>query len=118
MEVGAAVRLPVHHLQKEAVAACVVQSLAAEARAVNAGAAVEGVHAKAGIVRNGGELRRLHDGLGLQKRVLREGLTRLLHLDLHAEVGLRHDLHAEIAQNGAHFRELLRVLRCQNKFHR
>ena len=30
----------------------------------------------------------------------------------------RHDLHAELAKNGAHFLQFLGVLRCQNKFHR
>ena len=112
MEVGAAVGLPVHHLQKKTVAADVVQPLAAKARAVNAGAAVQRVDAQSRIVRNGGQLRRLNDGLGLEKRILGKGLARFLHLDLYAEVGLRHDLHAELAQNSAHFLQFLGVLRC------
>ena len=95
-----------------------VQPLAAKARAVNARAAVQRVDAQSRIVRDGGQLRRLHDGLGLEKRILGKGLARFLHLDLYAEVGLRHDLHAELAQNSAHFLQFLGVLRCQNKFHR
>lgn len=57
VEVGAAVGLTVHHLQKKTVAAGVIQPLAAKARAVNAGAAVQRVDAQARIVRDGGQLR-------------------------------------------------------------
>src|SRR5574344_2001787 len=117
MKTGAAVGLPLHHLKKEHIAPPVVQSLAAEARAVDAGSAVERVNAQTRIVCDGRKPRRLHHGLRLEQRVLGKGLAGLLDLALHAELCFGNDLHAETGEHLFQLLQLFHILCSQDKFH-
>ena len=97
-------------LQQQGIPALVVQSLAAIPGGIHAGAAVEGVHAQAGIVGNGRELRQLADGLGLQHGILCEGAPGLLHVHSDPQLLGTYYLHAELAQNGPHFPDLIGIM--------
>ena len=97
-------------LQQQGIPALVVQSLAAIPGGIHAGAAVEGVHAQAGIVGNGRELRQLADGLGLQHGILREGTPGLLHVHSDPQFLGTYYLHVELAQNGPHFPDLIGIM--------
>ena len=102
--------LPPHSLQQQHIPSPVIQPLAAVPGGVHTGAAVEGVHAQAGIVSDGGQLRQLADGLGLQHGILREGAPGLLHVHGDPQVLGTYYLHTELAQNGPHFPDLIGIM--------
>ena len=102
--------LPPHSLQQQHIPSPVIQPLAAVPGGVHTGAAVEGVHAQAGIVSDGGQLRQLADGLGLQHGILCEGAPGLLHVHGDPQVFWANHLHAELAQNGPHFPDLIGIM--------
>ena len=109
-EVGRPGGLTPEILQQQGIPALVVQSLAAVPGGVHTGAAVEGVHAQAGIVSDGGQLRQLADGLGLQHGILREGAPGLLHVHSDPQFLGTYYLHAELAQDGPHFPDLIGIM--------
>ena len=102
--------LPPHSLQQQHIPSPVIQPLAAVPGGVHTGAAVEGVHAQAGIVSDGGQLRQLADGLGLQHGILSEGAPGLLHVHSDPQFLGTYYLHAELAQNGPHFPDLIGIM--------
>ena len=102
--------LPPHSLQQQHIPSPVIQPLAAVPGGVHTGAAVEGVHAQAGIVSDGGQLRQLTDGLGLQHGILSEGAPGLLHVHSDPQFLGTYYLHVELAQNGPHFPDLIGIM--------
>ena len=111
------VQLPLHVLQQQAVPAHVVQALPAVPGGVDSGGTVQSVHGQAGVVGDGGEAAGLHDGLGLQEGVLLEGGPRLLHVHVHAHVGLQDHLHPLGGEDVPHLHQLVLVLAGKHYFH-
>jgi hypothetical protein len=109
--------LPRHAPEHQLIALLVGESLAAVAGGVDPRRAVQGVHAQTGVVRDGGEAAGLHDGLGLDAGVVREGLAVLLRLQVQTQLRLEHHLHAQSAQNLLHFPQLVLIVAGKNKFH-
>ena len=109
VEMGGAVRCTPHIAQQQA-AALRVAVQPAVAGGVDARRTLKPVHAQAGVVRDGGQAAGLHDGLCLQPGVLGKGGACLLHVDIHAHVGGHDHLHAQLAQNGLHLRQLALVM--------
>ena len=98
--------LAFHVLQQQPVAAGIVQPLAAVAGGINAGAAVEGIHAQAGVISNGREFRKLTDGSGLQHSVFRKRGAGFLHL---RQVGGNH-MNIQWLQNSLKFFQLMLIM--------
>ena len=85
-----------HILQQQHISSSVIQPFAAVAGGINAGAAVEGVHAEAGIISNGREFRKLTDGSGLQHSVFRKRGAGFLHLHSDSKLLGADNLYAEL----------------------
>ena len=116
MEVGGTGPGSPEILQQQPIAGHIVIQ-AAIAGGVHTGGAVEGVHAQAGVVGNGGQSAGLHDGLGLDAGVFREGGAGFLRLQRQPQFGLEYYLHPQLAQNALHLRQLALIMRSQYEFH-
>jgi hypothetical protein len=97
-------------LQEQAVAVVVGRAFAAEAAGVEAGPAVERIHAEAGVVGDGQEARAARVVAGLEHRVLVERLPRLFRRFRDAEVARSHDVERKAGHELPHLRQLARVL--------
>ena len=116
VEVGSTGHGATHILQQQAIAGGIIVQ-AAVAGGIDPRCAVQRVHAQAGIIADGRQAAGLHDGTGLDTGVFGEGPTVFLRLQREPQVGLEHDLHAQLPQNGLHFRQFSLVMGCQYKFH-
>ena len=108
--------LPPHGVQKQHVPSPVVQLLPAVAGGIDAGPAVQGVHAETGVVRDGGQAGGLADGPGLQHGVFLKGGSRLLHIHGDPHIGGAHHLDAQVRKDGRHLFQLARIVRGQHEF--
>ena len=117
-KVGGAGGLAPEVFQEQAVAAHIVQTLAAVAGGIDAGGSGQGVHAEAGIVRDGGKICRLADGLGLEHGVLGKRRAGLLYFKVDAKRLGGHHFHPEAGQNVRHFPQFFLILGCQYEFHK
>ena len=102
-----------HVFQQQLQAAPVVQGrIAAVAGGVHAGCAAQGIHADAGIIRQGGQARGFHDGLCLDEGILLKGGAVLLHIQINAQLRLEHQLEAELLGDLADLHQLVGILTC------
>ena len=86
-------------------------------RGTHARFSAEGVHAKAGVIRNGGKPRKTHDGFRLDAGVFRERFAGLLNLFRKAGVRFTQKLHAEVFKKCAELPQLILIIGRQNQFH-
>ena len=116
-EVGRPGGLAPHVLQQQGVPSPVVQSLSAVAGGVDAWTAVQGVHAQAGVVRDGGQPAGRTDDLGLQHGVFRKGGASLLHIHGDAHICGAHHLDTEAGEDLSHLPQLAGVMGRQYELH-
>ena len=91
-----AVQLAPQTREHQLIAVHIVQPLPAVAGGEHPRRAAQGVHAKAGVVGNGGQTGGLHHGDRLQRRVFLKGLSGLLHLQIDAHVAFQDHLYAQV----------------------
>ena len=98
-EVAGPRELPLHGAQEHLVLLRLGHARLAVAGAVHPRATLEGVHAEAGVVRDGRQAAGFHDGLRLDFGVLSEGGAVFLRLQVQSHVRLQDHFHAQLAQD-------------------